>query len=301
MKITKLLIMAIILFSVNKVQAQNTASQISDEQAHEIVLHGTPAEVQRLVNNGYDINKTYHCNTLLNTAIKSAAKGEHAADYPSYAIEKVKILVNAGANVNQQACPNISMSALNWAVSLPLQMQNTEKEIIKVTNDYIDSGAVQCNLLGIISKPCKEITNEDRKKIEKDVKSAYKVMNKQLVPYYMEIVSYLADNGAKINGNNDDGHKMSPLHIAAMNPEEITLEPLKYLITKGANVNQKDETGNTPLFTAYGFKNKVSVELLIKAGADINIKNNLGAFYKDVTGMRMVDSLNGIKKSEHEY
>lgn len=193
------------------------------------------------------------------------------------------------------------MSALNWAVSLPLQMQNTEKEIIKVTNDYIDSGAVQCNLLGIISKPCKEITNEDRKKIEKDVKSAYKVMNKQLVPYYMEIVSYLADNGAKINGNNDDGHKMSPLHIAAMNPEEITLEPLKYLITKGANVNQKDETGNTPLFTAYGFKNKVSVELLIKAGADINIKNNLGAFYKDVTGMRMVDSLNGIKKSEHEY
>lgn len=51
-------------------------------------------------------------------------------------------------------------------------------------------------------------------------------MNKQLVPYYMEIVSYLADNGAKINGNNDDGHKMSPLHIAAMNPEEITLEPL---------------------------------------------------------------------------
>ena len=151
MKITKLLIIAIILFSVNKVQAQNTASQISDEQAHEIVLHGTPAEVQRLVNNGYDINRTYHCNTLLNTAIKSAAKGEHAADYPSYAIEKVKILVNAGANVNQQACPNISMSALNWAVSLPLQMQNTEKEIIKVTNDYIDSGAVQCNLLGIIS------------------------------------------------------------------------------------------------------------------------------------------------------
>ena len=66
MKITKLLIMAIILFSVNKVQAQNTASQISDEQAHEIVLHGTPAEVQRLVNNGYDINRTYHCNTLLN-------------------------------------------------------------------------------------------------------------------------------------------------------------------------------------------------------------------------------------------
>ena len=73
MKITKLLIMAIILFSINKVQAQNTASQISDEQAHEIVLHGTPAEVQRLVNNGYDINRTYHCNTLLNTAIKIAA------------------------------------------------------------------------------------------------------------------------------------------------------------------------------------------------------------------------------------
>ena len=33
--------------------------QITDEQAHEIVLNGTPDDVKKLVETGYDVNKVY--------------------------------------------------------------------------------------------------------------------------------------------------------------------------------------------------------------------------------------------------
>ena len=126
MKITKLLIMAIILFSVNKVQAQNTASQISDEQAHEIVFKGTPDDVRKLVQSGYNVNKVYLCNTLLNVAVRSSARGTNARKHPTYALEKIKILVNAGADVNLIPCPNLSMPPLHWAVSLPQELKYLE-------------------------------------------------------------------------------------------------------------------------------------------------------------------------------
>ncbi len=53
----------------------NAMAAISDEQAHEIVVRGTPDNVKKLLQSGYNVNKVYLCNTLLNTAIKSAVYG----------------------------------------------------------------------------------------------------------------------------------------------------------------------------------------------------------------------------------
>ena len=283
MKITKLLIMAIILFSINKVQAQNTASQISDEQAHEIVFKGTPDDVRKLVQSGYNVNKVYLCNTLLNVAVRSSARGTNARKHPTYALEKIKILVNAGADVNLIPCPNLSMPPLHWAVSLPQELKYLEVDANKIIDEKIKNKIGECNFPGIVSKPCEEVTPEETKKIKIAVKDAMQLAYNTFSPYFMEIIDFLATNGADINLKAGT-LETAPLHIAATNPQEITLAPLQYLIKKGANLNIQDKDGNTPLFWAYGLRNDSAVDVLIKSGADATITNRQGAIYKDVEG-----------------
>ncbi len=61
-----------------------------------------------------------------------------------------------------------------------------------------------------------------------------------------------------------------PLHIAA------TKEIAELLISKGADVNAKNENGQTPLFDAAVAGHKEIVELLIANGANVNAKNDYG-------------------------
>ena len=79
------------------------------------------------------------------------------------------------------------------------------------------------------------------------------------------------------------------LHRAALTPKGETLELMKYLILKGADVNAKDSNGNTPLFIAYAVNNNDAVNLLIASGADVSIKNNFGVTYKQIVGTRKRD------------
>lgn len=62
----------------------------------------------------------------------------------------------------------------------------------------------------------------------------------------------------------------TPLHHAA---EKGPTGLVKFLITKGANVNEKDDNGQTPLHHATKAGHKEIVEILIASGAAVNIKN----------------------------
>lgn len=133
----KLFFALVVFFKVDTSNAQSPTSQISDEQAHEIVLNGTPDDVKKLIQSGYDVNKVYLCNTLLNEAVRSSARGRNANKYPSYAVDKVKMLVNSGADINLIPCDGFSMTALHWAVSLPLDIQYLEDDANKVIDEKI--------------------------------------------------------------------------------------------------------------------------------------------------------------------
>ncbi len=280
------LIFVIVMLSAASLLAQNTSSQISDEQAHEIVLNGTPDDVKKLILKGYDVNKVYLCNTLLNEAVRSSARGKNAQKYPSYALEKIKILINAGANINLIPCPGFSMPALHWAVSLPQELKYLEIDANKIIDEKIKNKTGECNFPGIVSKPCGQVTPEEREKIRIAIKDAMKLAYNTFVPYFMEIINFLTKNGSDINLKAGT-LGTAPLHIAATNPQEITLAPLEYLIKKGANLNIQDNNGNTPLFWAYGLKNSTAISILIKSGANKTITNNEGLTYKEVEGKRI--------------
>ena len=172
------LFFVIVMLSVASLQAQNIPSQISDEQAHEIVLKGTPDDVKKLIQSGYDVNKVYLCNTLLNEAVRSAARGKNANKHPEYALEKIKTLVNSGADINLIPCDGFSMTALNWAVSLPMHTYSLEQEIYSKLNTLPQKEG-ECNFPGIVSKPCKSISQEDLKKIKETIHSSF-VIKKQI-------------------------------------------------------------------------------------------------------------------------
>ena len=279
------LFFVIVMLNAASLQAQNTPSQISDEQAHEIVLKGTPDDVKKLIQSGYDVNGVYLCNTLLNVAVKSAVYSRNANKHPTYALEKIKLLTKAGANINKVSCIGISMPALHWAVALPSLIPDMERDVNIAIDEKIKNKIGECNFPGIVSKPCGEITSEEREEIRIAIKGAMQLAYRKFIPYFMEIIDFLVKSGADINLKAGT-FETSPLHLAAANPQEITLEPLKYLIQKGADINIQDSDGNTALFWAYSVENDRIVNELIKAGADENIKNAEGAFYYDVKSVK---------------
>ena len=279
------LIFVIILLNAASLQAQNTPSQISDEQAHEIVLTGTPDDVKKLIQSGYDVNGVYLCNTLLNTAIKSMVKGPNA-QFPNYAIEKVKILIEAGADVNKVGCEQV-LSPLEWVAILPLQFVEAEHDEIQALESLIKTGTDYCNLPNIISKPCKDITPSELISIKKSIHEIYLKAKEKHNPLFLDMLEILINNKANIHQIDFAGQTV--LHRAALTPKGETLELMKYLILKGADVNAKDSNGNTPLFIAYAVNNNDTVNLLIASGADVSIKNNFGVTYKQIVGTRKRD------------
>jgi ankyrin repeat protein len=92
-------------------------------------------------------------------------------------------------------------------------------------------------------------------------------------------VKLLVDRGAEINIANKFGQ--TPLQTAA---DACSPEVVKFLIDKGAEVNTMNfyNSTSTPLHTAAGWWCLESVQHLLKAGADQNIKDNAGRTPLDI-------------------
>ncbi|MHC4540014.1 MAG: ankyrin repeat domain-containing protein [Planctomycetota bacterium] len=87
----------------------------------------------------------------------------------------------------------------------------------------------------------------------------------------VEQVESLISKGADVNARNENG--WTPLHSAAYYGQK---EVAQILITKGANVGATNASGRTPLHLAAEFGSKHMLELLIAAGANVNARDNRG-------------------------
>lgn len=85
----------------------------------------------------------------------------------------------------------------------------------------------------------------------------------------IDIVDWLLAHGENVNTPNK--HEGSAIGSSVSNPALV-----RYLIGKGANVNQANGYGWTPLMYAVNRGNMESVQLLLDAGADVNAVNDKG-------------------------
>jgi ankyrin repeat protein len=93
----------------------------------------------------------------------------------------------------------------------------------------------------------------------------------------IEIVQFLISRGADVNAKNNAGN--TPLHwVVTTSRDAKNVEVIKLLISAGANVNVKNDNlgGKTPLHMAAENSNTEVVKLLISAGADVNAESRTG-------------------------
>ena len=92
----------------------------------------------------------------------------------------------------------------------------------------------------------------------------------------------------------------TPLHDAITNPySDSGVEIVRYLISKGADVNVHGNGGNTPLHVAAinPHADAEILRLLIANGADVNVKNGAGKTPLDFAGMNTNKSMVEEKQS----
>lgn len=264
-----------------------TSYEVTKEQfddLRKLLTQGTPDDLKKSIQNGLDIKTTYRCNSLLHLAIKNIAFAFGSTTMtisPDEALEKIKILIDAGADVNRQTCSTIAVTPLTAAIQLPFYIDELEKIVYQGINEYIKIEDKKCD---VNSSPnaCRKQIKENMDKSKYVIGQAYKSAREDFRPYYIKTIKLLVENGADVNKKDSKGN--ISIHTAALVPEKFSMESLKYLIAKGANVNAQNNKGNTALFIASGGLNKKAVQLLIDAGADTSIWNYEGLQYDEVIG-----------------
>jgi hypothetical protein len=84
---------------------------------------------------------------------------------------------------------------------------------------------------------------------------------------FTEVVKILLLYGANID-ENPTGYGLHAIHLAA---EEGHDDIIELLLSNGSNINARDDGGRTALYYATHYERYSTVELLLKAGAKVNI------------------------------
>ncbi|KFO70172.1 Palmitoyltransferase ZDHHC13, partial [Cuculus canorus] len=189
-------------------------------------------------------------------------------------IERCKELVEAGYDVRQPDKENVTL--LHWAAI------NNRQELVKY---YISKGAVVDQLGGDLnSTPLHWAIRQghlpmvmlllkcgaDPSLIDGE---GYSSLHLAVVFQRLPIVGYLISKGQNIDTTDLNGQ--TPLMLAAQ--KALGSEPTKFLLKFNPSLNAVDNVQkNTALHWAIASGNTIAVDLLLEAGASLDIKNAKG-------------------------
>ena len=262
--------------------SQNEMSKETYEKFRKIMLEGTPDDLRNLIKDGFDVNSTYNGTTPLFKAIDTIPYAFGAVTSqisPDNALEKVKIILEAGANPNQESGSKLRVLPLESAIHIPFKINGYEKTFYDALVDVIKSGVDNNYCIVNFAKSCDAVTQEDLDLLKYKINQAYKIASQSADDYVLKTVTLLVENGADVNAKDSDGKPV--IFSALVGTRPVDLEILKFLISKGADVNIRDAQGNTPLFFAFG--NQAAVDILLAAGADKSLYNYSGMRYDEYT------------------
>ncbi len=212
--------------------------------------------------------------------------------------ESVRMLIEAGADVNKLVYKKLELTALSWAVWFG------NAGIVQILieaganiNHKDDSGwtplyyAIDANdvdiaklLVGTETKFSdlhRAILERDLAQVTRLVESGTHVDTKDGFGWtpscwavntgQKEILEYLLNNGADVNAKRDYG---STLLFQASKGSFTTIT--EQLIAKGANVNVRNNGGRSPLHNAASGGRTGIVKLLLAKGANVNVRDKNG-------------------------
>lgn len=242
----------------NSIQLANQTKESLEVQLFEACKKGDILKVKHLVKKGADVKKR---NDFDLTAMMVAALSGN--------LELIKFLEFQGLKLNEVG--EYGNSALSGASSkghLNIVKYILNKE--NVTLEELNSAMARAAFSGEL--------NAMKFLISKGANQFHLPFFFAAEKGHLEIVKLLHEkHGVKINHRARPGEFLvrgsSALLVASNEGQQ---ETIKYLISKGANVNLKNNPGDTPLIKA-SFRGHIEViKYLVFNGALINVRNNKG-------------------------
>jgi ankyrin repeat protein len=217
--------------------------------------------------------------------------------------EIVTMLLKKGEKINEAldcaiGCGNIAMAGKLIAAGAVISDQNLWKAIDERDWDMAEFCLAQGAKLDTFSASALGKLEEAAKLIASDPSLVKQVDAKKWTALHWaafagrkEMVAFLISKGADVNQKNCGE---TPLHVAAANhihggywgdsvvqfggkgEAHDAKGTLQELLDSGADVNARNASGQTPLFTAVWYMEGAGAEALLKKGADVNIKDDSG-------------------------
>jgi ankyrin repeat protein len=266
------------------VDVTTDAQQKLNQQLFKAVDSSTITEVKQLLDAGANVNakEGMFQDTVL----------EHAMNHLK--VDMVRFLVDAGANVN--IASNFGFeSLLYYALERYLCDDLNRKSREKLQSPFLSSSSFEIPIsneekyhkeqaelaklhakkeiaLSIAQKADPNIFKIERDPLYAPILCVHDIPPLSICARYnnVEFAKILLDRGA--NPNNKDSIGQTALHNCASVGNELT----KMLIDSGADKDAIDHEQNTPLHYAVMMMNYEAVQLLVEAGAKINVINARG-------------------------
>lgn len=199
-----------------------------------------------------------------------------------------KEIVNTIGKVNKDTpliaackCLNLDIVKVLVEVGADVNMRNAynESALYQLVRDH-----------NLLNKPAPEImrtlveNGADLNELQKDEKSAFfRVLSDMAVNKSLnyDLLGELINLGADVNTREGTYNQTPLLYISELFRD---VEIMRFLIRNGADVNARDNLGRTPILHCVdGLGKKEAIDLLLDSGADV--------FLKDSSGKNAIDSL----------
>lgn len=190
--------------------------------------------------------------------------------------KSISVLLENGGNVNEQNELGQSSLMLACERSLPNIVEFLLKKGADITQTD-NEGRTALHYISIKSKPhiIKLLIDHGADKDSQD--------NEGVTPLMLAIekvkiknISMLIACGASVDVTDNKGRNAMLHHF---NDDG---DVIKTLLDAGTYVDHQDQDGNTPIHNEVNKKNMDGIQLLLEAGADVNIKNKKGQTLNDI-------------------
>jgi ankyrin repeat protein len=219
--------------------------------------------LNHIIQNGFNINYRYKDgNTLLHKE----------APFPHKQLDKIKLLVDNGALVNVE---NNNKQTPLFTASYSGDLNTIEYLIIKGGN-YNDSISYSSlHEQGSIGRIQYLIDLETNSQVKEKLKE--NILRGAVTGNNIDLVKHFIESGMDVNKKYYGGVGLLHDALTVVSYKGSVLELVKYLVSKGANIDVQDDKGLTVMHLAVFRNDDQTFEFLLNSGGKINVTDSCDA------------------------